>query len=53
MARISNGDTGDVRGLQRHTEAVADVEVAGGARIDKSTTPAIEAADGTSKALST
>lgn len=34
---LSNVDTGDVRGSQRHTEAVTDVKVAGGARIDKST----------------
>ena len=39
MPRISSVDTGDVRGSQRHTEAVADVKAAGGARIDKSTTP--------------
>ena len=38
MPRISNSDTGDVRGLQRHTEAVADVKAAG-ARIDKSAAP--------------
>lgn len=37
MPRISNVDTGDVRGSQRHTEAVTDVKAAGGARIDKST----------------
>ena len=30
MPRMSNCDTSDVRGLQRHTEAVADVRAAGG-----------------------
>lgn len=39
MPIMPKGDTSDVRGSQRHTEAVADVKAAGGARIDKSTTP--------------
>ena len=39
MPRISKGDTDDVRGSQRHIEAVVDVNSAGGAQIDKSTAP--------------
>ena len=39
MSRISKVDTGNVRGSQRHTEAVRWSELGVAARIDKSTTP--------------